>query len=159
MHLADFDESLVGGQILTDPQARSMSASLELSTHMEKVTQKYLRNEYATIDEYNAVAGEVAEPYRVRGRRRLPRPASTRRPPLRLAAISAERHPLRRHHPGRPRPPTETTPARHAPRSPPVQRLGPRLGRFQKLNWADPDFSKHPLVLDPPPAGRVRHPA
>ena len=32
---------------------------------MEKVTQKYLRNEYATIEEYNAVAGEVAEPYRV----------------------------------------------------------------------------------------------
>ena len=32
---------------------------------MEKVTQKYLRDEYATIDEYNAVAGEVAEPYRV----------------------------------------------------------------------------------------------
>ena len=32
---------------------------------METVTQKYLRNEYATIEAYNAVAGEVAEPYRV----------------------------------------------------------------------------------------------
>ena len=32
---------------------------------METVTQKYLRNEYATIEEYNAVAEEVAEPYRV----------------------------------------------------------------------------------------------
>ena len=29
------------------------------------MTQKYLRNEYATIEEYNAVAEEVAEPYRV----------------------------------------------------------------------------------------------
>src|SRR5262249_39146344 len=26
--------------------------------------QKYLRNEYASIDEYNEMAGEVAEPYR-----------------------------------------------------------------------------------------------
>ena len=32
---------------------------------METVTQKYLRNEYASIEAYNAVAGEVAEPYRV----------------------------------------------------------------------------------------------
>ena len=64
MHLADFDEALVGGQVLTD--ARQIEERLaELSAHMEKVTQKYLRNEYASIDEYNAVAGEVAEPYRV----------------------------------------------------------------------------------------------
>ena len=32
---------------------------------MENVIQKYLRNEYETIEEYNAQAGEVAEPYRV----------------------------------------------------------------------------------------------
>src|SRR5438045_8922915 len=31
---------------------------------METVIQKYLRNEYETIDEYNAQAGELAEPYR-----------------------------------------------------------------------------------------------
>ena len=37
----------------------------DLAVHMETVTQKYLRNEYATIEEYNAVAEEVAEPYRV----------------------------------------------------------------------------------------------
>ncbi len=64
MHLADFDEALVGGQAWTEP--RQVEERLaDLSAHMEKVTQKYLRNEYATIDEYNAVAGEVAEPYRV----------------------------------------------------------------------------------------------
>ena len=34
----------------------------DLAVHMETVTQKYLRNEYATIEEYNAVAEEVAEP-------------------------------------------------------------------------------------------------
>ena len=32
---------------------------------METVIQKYLRNEYETIEEYNAQAGEVAEPFRV----------------------------------------------------------------------------------------------
>ena len=32
---------------------------------MENVIQKYLRNQYPTIDEYNAQAGEVAEPFRV----------------------------------------------------------------------------------------------
>src|SRR6185436_13826781 len=36
----------------------------DLTEHMETVIQKYLRNEYATIQDYNAQAGEVAEPYR-----------------------------------------------------------------------------------------------
>ncbi len=37
----------------------------ELTEHMENVIQKYLRNQYATIEEYNEQAGDVAEPYRV----------------------------------------------------------------------------------------------
>ena len=32
---------------------------------MENVIQKYLRNEFDTIEEYNAQAGEVAEPFRI----------------------------------------------------------------------------------------------
>ncbi len=64
MHLADIDETLVTNQVWTDP--RQIDERLaDLAIHMEKVTQKYLRNEYATLGEYNAVAGEVAEPYRV----------------------------------------------------------------------------------------------
>jgi hypothetical protein len=64
MHLADFDEALVTNQVWTEP--RQIEERLaDLSAHMERVTQKYLRNEYASIEEYNAVAGEVAEPYRV----------------------------------------------------------------------------------------------
>ncbi|MGA2436528.1 MAG: FtsK/SpoIIIE domain-containing protein, partial [Bryobacteraceae bacterium] len=35
----------------------------ELNEHMEKVIQMYLRNEYATITEYNAQAGSIAEKY------------------------------------------------------------------------------------------------
>ena len=64
MHLADFDGALVTSQVWTDP--RQIEERLaDLAAHMEMVTQKYLRNEYATIEEYNAVAEEVAEPYRV----------------------------------------------------------------------------------------------
>ena len=64
MHLADYDEALVTNQVWTEP--RQIEERLaDLAAHMENVTQKYLRNEYATIEEYNAVAGEVAEPYRV----------------------------------------------------------------------------------------------
>jgi len=63
MHLADYDESLVGGRIWTDGPHIERKLS-ELTDHMEKVIQKYLRNRYATIDEYNREAGQLAEPYR-----------------------------------------------------------------------------------------------
>jgi DNA segregation ATPase FtsK/SpoIIIE, S-DNA-T family len=64
MHLADYDEALVNGQVWTD--ARQIEERLaDLEAHMELVAQKFLRNEYDSIEEYNAVAGEVAEPYRV----------------------------------------------------------------------------------------------
>jgi energy-coupling factor transporter ATP-binding protein EcfA2 len=64
MHLADYDEQLVGKRIWTD--SRQIDERLALiSAHMERVLQKYLRNEFATIHEYNAHAGEVSEPYHV----------------------------------------------------------------------------------------------
>jgi energy-coupling factor transporter ATP-binding protein EcfA2 len=64
MHLADYDEKLVTGQIWTEP--RQIEARLtDLTDHIASVIQKYLRNQYATIEEYNRAAGEVAEPYRV----------------------------------------------------------------------------------------------
>jgi energy-coupling factor transporter ATP-binding protein EcfA2 len=64
MHLADYDELLVSSRIWTEP--RQIEEQLtRLTAHMETVLQKYLRNEFATIDEYNARAGEVAEPFHV----------------------------------------------------------------------------------------------
>lgn len=63
MHLADYDESLVNGRIWTDGPHIERKLG-ELTEHMEKVIQKYLRNRYATIDEYNQEAGQLAEPYR-----------------------------------------------------------------------------------------------
>ena len=64
MHLADFDEQLIASRIWTD--ARQIEEQLtRLTAHMETVLQKYLRNEFATIHEYNAQAGEVAEPFQI----------------------------------------------------------------------------------------------
>ena len=63
MHLVDYEEALVGGRIWTDSE--QIEARLtELTSHMENVIQKYLRNEFATIDAYNRQAGQLAEPYR-----------------------------------------------------------------------------------------------
>jgi S-DNA-T family DNA segregation ATPase FtsK/SpoIIIE len=64
MHLADYDEQLVASRIWTEPQHVEQRLA-DLAAHMENVIQKYLRNQYATIEEYNAAAGEVAEPFRV----------------------------------------------------------------------------------------------
>ena len=64
MHLADFDELLVSSRIWTEPSQIEKRLA-DLTEHMETVLQTYLRNEFATIDEYNEFAGEVAEPYRV----------------------------------------------------------------------------------------------
>ncbi len=62
MHLADFEESLIHSRIWT--QTGQMEQRLgELNEHMEKVIQMYLRNEYATIAEYNEKAGTIAEKY------------------------------------------------------------------------------------------------
>lgn len=64
MHLADFDELLINHRIWTEP-AQIERKLAEITEHMETVIQKYLRNEYATIHDYNEQAGEIAEPLRV----------------------------------------------------------------------------------------------
>ena len=63
MHLADHDEALVGSRIWTESDHIEQRLC-DLTEHMETVIQKYLRNEFATIDDYNIQAGELAEPYR-----------------------------------------------------------------------------------------------
>jgi S-DNA-T family DNA segregation ATPase FtsK/SpoIIIE len=64
MHLADYDEQLVTNRIWTEPQQIEQRLA-DMTEQMENVIQKYLRNEFKSIDEYNAFAGEVAEPFRV----------------------------------------------------------------------------------------------
>ena len=63
MRLADHDEALVGTRIWTETDQIEQRLA-DMTEHMETVIQKYLRNEFATIDDYNAQAGELAEPYR-----------------------------------------------------------------------------------------------
>ncbi len=63
MHLADDDEDLVGGRIWTD-SGHIEQRLADLTAHIENVIQKYLRNEFESIEAYNAQAGELAEPYR-----------------------------------------------------------------------------------------------
>ncbi len=64
MHLADYDERLVSNRIWTESIHINQRLA-DLTEHMENVIQKYLRNEYASIQEYNAAAGEIAEPFQV----------------------------------------------------------------------------------------------
>jgi S-DNA-T family DNA segregation ATPase FtsK/SpoIIIE len=63
MRLSDHDDRLVTNRIWTE--ARQLEQRLtDLTEHMETVIQKYLRNEFDTIEAYNDAAGEIAEPYR-----------------------------------------------------------------------------------------------
>ena len=62
MHLADYEANTINSRIWTQT-AQFEEKLAELNEHMEKIIQMYLRNEYATITEYNAQAGSVAEKY------------------------------------------------------------------------------------------------
>ncbi|HEY2412244.1 MAG TPA: FtsK/SpoIIIE domain-containing protein [Pirellulaceae bacterium] len=64
MHLADYDDKLVGSRIWTE-SAHINQRLADLTQHMENVIQKYLRNEFSSIQEYNEQAGEVAEPFQI----------------------------------------------------------------------------------------------
>ena len=62
MHLADYDELLINSRIWTD-ESQIRNQLRKTTEHMENVFQTYLRSEFSTIEEYNASAEEVAEPY------------------------------------------------------------------------------------------------
>ncbi len=63
MHLADYEETLIHHRIWT--QTIHIEERLaELNEHIEKVIQMYLRNEFATLADYNAQAGTIAEKHR-----------------------------------------------------------------------------------------------
>lgn len=64
MHLADYNDQLVSSRIWTDSSHIDQRLA-DLTGHMENVIQVYLRNEFASIQDYNQFAGEMAEPYRI----------------------------------------------------------------------------------------------
>lgn len=63
MRLADREPSPVGLRIWSEPTQIERQLA-DLTEHMQTVIQKYLRADYATIEDYNEAAGEIAEPYR-----------------------------------------------------------------------------------------------
>ena len=134
------------------PTPRQIDERLaDLATHMETVTQKYLRNEYATIEEYNAVAEEVAEPYRVLVVADFPTKFDEKSA-ARLAAIAAGGVPCGVL--------TLVAVDLSKPLPSPFQldELRPYCAHLTwdaaraRLAWDDPDFGQYPLVLDSPPA-------
>lgn len=64
LSLGDFDDRLVNVRVWTD-RDHIRQRLRDLTAHIENVIQKYLRTEFATIDDYNVKAKEIAEPYRV----------------------------------------------------------------------------------------------
>ncbi len=64
LHLNDYESLLVTGQAWTEPRQIDQRLS-ELDEHLNTVIQKHLRDDYASIDEYNLDTGPVAEPYRI----------------------------------------------------------------------------------------------
>ncbi|MGC1481284.1 MAG: FtsK/SpoIIIE domain-containing protein, partial [Chthoniobacterales bacterium] len=62
MHLGDYEDSLITRRIWT--QTDQIEERLaDLNTHIEKVIQMYLRDEFPTIADYNERAGSTAERY------------------------------------------------------------------------------------------------
>lgn len=147
MHLTDYEPQIVSDKIWTDPRHIEQKLT-DLTEHMETVIQKYLRNEYKTIQEYNEQAGEVAEPYRFlviadfpanlseAAAKKLSSIVTSGARCGVFTLIAAD---------------TKTKPPPHAPVAD-VQRssitLAWKEGRFV---WSDEDFAHWPLTLDTPP--------
>ncbi len=147
MHLVEYDKLLINGRIWTE-QSHIDQKLADLSEHMENVIQKYLRNEFSTIEEYNVHAGEVAEPFRVlvvanfptnfseTAARRLVSIASTGGRCGVYVLISLDtKQPL----------PTGVT----------LKDLEPWCVNFSwaegRLNWKNPELDRLPLTYDTPP--------
>lgn len=64
LELTEYDASLIGGKVWSSSQDL-LARLAELTSHIELVTQKYLKSTYENIDDFNRAAGEVAEPYRL----------------------------------------------------------------------------------------------
>ena len=147
MHLADYEEALVTSRIWTEPSHIEQRLA-DLTEHMEKVIQKFLRNEFRTIQEYNEHAGEVAEPFRVLVVANFPA-GFTEQAAKRLAGIAASGprcgvYLLMTVDEGMPLP----SGCSLADFEGHTTRLIRRDGTFL---WRDGDFGEYPLRVDTPP--------
>ncbi|MBL9125365.1 MAG: hypothetical protein JNG90_17135 [Planctomycetaceae bacterium] len=147
MHLADFDEALVSHRIWTEPHLIEQRLG-DLTAHMETVIQKYLRSEFPTIEDYNAKAGEIAEPFRLLVVANFPT-GFTENAARRLASIIA----------AGPRCGVYTLLSAEAGATLPgglkpadlTQHANVFAATSEGITWRDPDFEALPLVVDEPP--------
>ncbi|REK11188.1 MAG: cell division protein FtsK [Planctomycetota bacterium] len=152
MHLADYNEALVNTRIWTE--ARHIEQRLaDLSEHMENVIQKYLRNEFESIGQYNLQAGEIAEPYRFLVIAGFPANFSeaAQRRLMSIAATGARCgvYTLLMVD-------TQLRPAPSVPLTELEQHATTLTWDGQQFHWDDEQFAPFPLVLDtPPPAGQL----
>jgi hypothetical protein len=157
MHLADYHELLVTSRIWTEtPHIEQRLA--DLSAHMENVIQKYLRNEFDSIEQYNVHAGEVAEPFRVLVVANFPTNFSEQAARRLVSIVSSG-----------PRCGVYTLLSvdmkQQLPTGVQLKDLEPHCVNFAwkegRLRWRDPVFSQFPLTLDAPPGpdtySRVMH--
>ena len=147
MHLADYSELLINSRIWTETQHIEQRLT-DLSAHMENVIQKYLRNEFSTIEEYNIHAGEVAEPFRVLVVANFPvnfsETAARRLMSIASSGARCGVYTL-----------LSVDTKQQMPSGLQLKDLEPfflnltwKDGRFQ---WRDPQFTQFPLKLDAPP--------
>jgi S-DNA-T family DNA segregation ATPase FtsK/SpoIIIE len=59
-----FIQQTAGGKVWTEP-ADIEKRLAEMSSHMEGVIRKYLRNQFESLEQYNLKAHEIEEPYRL----------------------------------------------------------------------------------------------
>jgi DNA segregation ATPase FtsK/SpoIIIE, S-DNA-T family len=160
MHLADHDEQLVTNRIWTEPVHIEQRLA-DLTEQMENVIQKYLRNEFRSIDEYNAFAGEVAEPFRILVVANFP-VNFTETAARRLTSIAGSGarcgvYTLVASDIKLPLPPQfDMKDLERNAVTLTWEKKGSELVSDDELNirgftWQDPDYQKYPLVLEKPP--------
>jgi len=147
MHLADVDDVLVTNRIWTEPP--DIEARLrDLTEQMENVIQKYLRNDFETIVDYNEFAGEVAEPFRILVVADFPH-AFTEAAAARLASVAQGGarcgvHVLMTYDA------QHTLPMKFDIKD--IQRHATNLvWKGDKFVWKEPGFEKYPLAVEQPP--------
>lgn len=64
MALSDYDDDLVTGKAWAEPSHIEQRLA-DLTQHIENVNQKYLRDDFPTLEDYNRQAGRMAEAYRL----------------------------------------------------------------------------------------------
>ena len=141
MQLTDHSEKLVGNRAWSETRHIEQQLA-DLSEHMGYVIQKYLRGQFSTIEEYNMLAGEVAEPYRVLVVTDFPAKFSEEAV-LRLVEIATNG----------PRCGVFTIIMQNTPEFyPELEQASVVLSCDEKrITWQDPDFRESVLQLDEPP--------